>query len=107
MYCYIKEWPDKMATLMTEDGVVIWTFETIEEAREVWQDWYQQQAYQSQQLMSCVKLKTEGIAEPPIEIYSHPSSFTASLKKVIASCHRYFSGSRDKSNIDASFRDSI
>ena len=39
MYCLIKEWPNKMATLMTEDGVVLWTFSDVEEARQVWQDW--------------------------------------------------------------------
>ena len=39
MYCLIKEWPNKMATLMTEDGVVLWTFSDIEETRKVWQDW--------------------------------------------------------------------
>lgn len=39
MYCLIKEWPNKMATLMTEDGVVLWTFSDVEEARRVWRDW--------------------------------------------------------------------
>ena len=39
MYCLIKEWPNKMATLMTEDGVVLWTFNNVEEAREVWHAW--------------------------------------------------------------------
>ena len=39
MYCLIKEWPNKMATLMTEDGVVLWTFSNVEEAREVWHAW--------------------------------------------------------------------
>ncbi len=39
MHCLIKEWPNKMATLMTEDGVVLWTFSDVEEARKVWQDW--------------------------------------------------------------------
>lgn len=39
MYCLIKEWPNKMATLMTEDGVVLWTFSNVEEARKVWRDW--------------------------------------------------------------------
>ncbi|MBL8500648.1 MAG: hypothetical protein LZF85_06890 [Nitrosomonas sp.] len=39
MYCLIKEWPNKMATLMTEDGVVLWTFSNIEEARKVWREW--------------------------------------------------------------------
>ena len=39
MYCLIKEWPNKMATLMSEDGVVLWTFSSAEEARRVWLDW--------------------------------------------------------------------
>lgn len=39
MYCLIKEWPNKMATLMTEDGSVLWTFSNVEEARKVWHDW--------------------------------------------------------------------
>lgn len=39
MYCLIKEWPNKMATLMTEDGVVLWTFSDAAEAHKVWQDW--------------------------------------------------------------------
>ncbi|MEK7302978.1 MAG: hypothetical protein AAB073_07500 [Pseudomonadota bacterium] len=28
-----------MATLMTEDGVVLWTFSNVEEARKVWSTW--------------------------------------------------------------------
>ena len=95
MFCCIKERPDKMAILMTEDGVVLWTFNSIEEAREVWHDWYQQQASQSQQLMSCLKQRTVEITEPPIEKYAH-SSFSTRLKAVTASCHRYFSGIRGK-----------
>ncbi len=43
MNCLIKEWPNKAATLMTEDGVVLWTFSSIEEASEVWRDWCMQQ----------------------------------------------------------------
>jgi len=39
MHYLIKEWPNKMATLMTEDGVVLWTFNNVEEAKQVWQDW--------------------------------------------------------------------
>jgi hypothetical protein len=39
MNFYIKEWPNKMATLMTDDGVVLWTFSNAEEARKVWRDW--------------------------------------------------------------------
>ena len=39
MNFYIKEWPNKMATLMTDDGVVLWTFSNVEEAHSVWCDW--------------------------------------------------------------------
>jgi hypothetical protein len=40
MMFYLKEWPNRSATLMSEDGVVLWTFPTLEEARRVWRDWY-------------------------------------------------------------------
>lgn len=39
MQYLIKEWPNKMATLMTEDGVVLWTFNNVKEAEKVWCDW--------------------------------------------------------------------
>lgn len=39
MNFYIKEWPNKMATLMTDDGVVLWTFSNADEARKVCHDW--------------------------------------------------------------------
>lgn len=39
MHFIIKEWPNKMATLMTEDGVVLWTFSDAEEARRVCHAW--------------------------------------------------------------------
>lgn len=40
MQYLIKEWPNKMATLMTEDGVVLWTFNNVKEAEKVWRDWH-------------------------------------------------------------------
>lgn len=40
MQYLIKEWPNKMATLMTEDGVVLWTFNNVKEAEKVWCDWH-------------------------------------------------------------------
>ena len=43
MFCYIKEWPNKMATLITEDGVVLCTCQNTDEAQQVWRDWKQQQ----------------------------------------------------------------
>ena len=39
MNFYIKEWPNKSATLMTDDGIVLWTFSSVTEARKVWHDW--------------------------------------------------------------------
>ena len=41
MLCYIKEWPNKMATLMTADGIVLCTCENTDAARQVWHDWKQ------------------------------------------------------------------
>lgn len=96
MYCCIKEWPDKMATLMTEDGVVVWTFNSIEEAREVWHDWYQQQTHQSKRQMSSVAQTSLEMSELPIEIYAHSSSFSTRLKAATASCYRYFSANSGK-----------
>lgn len=40
MYFYIKEWPNNSAALMSEDGVVLWSFASVEEARKVWREWY-------------------------------------------------------------------
>ena len=41
MFFYIKEWPDKTATLMAKNGAVLWTFHSVEEAQRVCRDWYQ------------------------------------------------------------------
>jgi hypothetical protein len=41
MFFYIKEWPDKTATLMARDGAVLWTFSSEEEAQNVCQEWHQ------------------------------------------------------------------
>jgi hypothetical protein len=43
MYFYIKEWPNKTATLMADNGTVLWTFSSVEEARRVCEEWYQAQ----------------------------------------------------------------
>ena len=39
MRAYIKEWPNKTATIMTEDGQVVWTFSSMEEARRACHEW--------------------------------------------------------------------
>ncbi len=38
MNFYIKEWPDDTATLMTQDGRVVWIFPSIEEAADAAQN---------------------------------------------------------------------
>lgn len=40
MYFYIKEWPNKTATLMLENGTILWTFHNVEEAQKVCIEWY-------------------------------------------------------------------
>ena len=40
MYFYIKEWPNKTATLMSDNGTVLWTFHNVEEAQQVCREWY-------------------------------------------------------------------
>lgn len=72
MFCYIKEWPNKMATLMTADGVVLCTCETTDEAKKVWQDWKQQH----------LKLLD---TEPEILPYS--PTVADWLKAVVAGCY--------------------
>ncbi|MGD2056605.1 MAG: hypothetical protein PVJ15_07345 [Gammaproteobacteria bacterium] len=39
MRAYIKEWPNKTATIMTEDFQIVWTFASMEEARQVGREW--------------------------------------------------------------------
>jgi len=34
MNFYIKEWPDNTASLITEGGLVVWFFSSVEEAEE-------------------------------------------------------------------------
>ena len=43
MVFFIREWPNKTATLMTEDGVVLWTFTNVKEAEFVCEEWYRVQ----------------------------------------------------------------
>ena len=40
MKLFVKEWPNKTATLITENGQVVWTFGSVEEARETCKQWY-------------------------------------------------------------------
>jgi hypothetical protein len=40
MKLFIKEWPNKTATIMTETGQVVWTFSNREMARHACQEWF-------------------------------------------------------------------
>jgi len=40
MKLFIKEWPNKTATIMTENGQVVWTFSSREIARHACREWF-------------------------------------------------------------------
>ncbi|MEZ5541384.1 MAG: hypothetical protein R3F42_05000 [Pseudomonadota bacterium] len=40
MQVIIKEWPNKTASLISESGQLIWTFSTVQEARQACSDWH-------------------------------------------------------------------
>ena len=40
MTFFIKQWPDHTATLMADNGAVLWTFSSVAEARAVCEEWY-------------------------------------------------------------------
>jgi len=39
MRLFVKEWPNKTATLMTENGQVVWTFGSVREAWQACREW--------------------------------------------------------------------
>lgn len=41
MDMYIKEWPNKTATLLSESGEVLWTFSTVADAEQAYREWSQ------------------------------------------------------------------
>lgn len=40
MRIYIKEWPNRTATIMSANGQVIWTFSSTDEARQACSEWH-------------------------------------------------------------------
>lgn len=46
MIFFIKEWPNRTATLMADNGAVLWTFSSVAEARKVCDEWYKVQGEQ-------------------------------------------------------------
>lgn len=77
MYCYIQEWPNKTATLMTIDGVVLCTFNNTDEAQQVWKTWCQQQKTQMQPSVQ---------SDPQPEIIPCSKTFSRWLGQVLTTC---------------------
>lgn len=71
MFCYIKEWPNKMATLMTTDGIVLCTCKNTDEARKIWHDWKRQQM--------------QDAPDADLEVLRYVPTVTDRLRTVIAS----------------------
>lgn len=44
MRVVIKEWPDSTATIMTDIGQVVWTFNSAELARSTCREWFRSAA---------------------------------------------------------------
>ena len=40
MKVFIKEWPNKTATVMTGNCQVVWTFSSVAEARKACREWH-------------------------------------------------------------------
>ncbi len=40
MKVLIREWPNQTATIMTDNGQVIWTFSSLEEAHQACNEWH-------------------------------------------------------------------
>jgi hypothetical protein len=40
MLVYIKEWPNKTASILSNNGQVIWTFSSTSEARRACGEWH-------------------------------------------------------------------
>lgn len=40
MNFYIKTWPDDTATLMTDNGQVLWSFHSLNDAVSACREWY-------------------------------------------------------------------
>ncbi|NOX75059.1 MAG: hypothetical protein GXP17_00240 [Gammaproteobacteria bacterium] len=54
MVFFIKEWPNKTATLMADNGTVLWTFSSVDEAQRVCREWYSMQADNVQRSAGCL-----------------------------------------------------
>jgi hypothetical protein len=40
MRVFVKEWPNQTATLLTENGQVIWTFDSVALAKSACREWF-------------------------------------------------------------------
>ena len=58
---FIKEWPNKTATLMADTGAVLWTFQNLDEALHVCREWYNLQAKNNPVFE---ELRDDGLMDP-------------------------------------------
>jgi hypothetical protein len=61
MKLFIKEWPNKTATIMTESGQVVWTFSNREIARDACRAWFTTLA---DKIEYCEILDEDSLANP-------------------------------------------
>ncbi len=52
MEFYIRELPDGKATLMTHDGLYLFTFQSLDSARQACEDWYQSHGNEAGEIAS-------------------------------------------------------
>jgi hypothetical protein len=61
MKLFIKEWPNKTATIITENGQVVWTFSNREIARHACEQWF---ATLAEKVEYCEILDEDCLANP-------------------------------------------
>ena len=63
---FIKEWPNKTATLMADTGAVLWTFHDVDEALRVCREWYNLQTKNKPvfERLRDEELRDDGLMDP-------------------------------------------
>lgn len=64
MYFFIKEWPDKSATFMTDTDQVLWTFTSLAEARQACRNYYAVRIHTDQHSLAGIH---SGRVAPPVQ----------------------------------------
>lgn len=61
MVLFIKQWSNQAVTLLSEDGVTLWTYASVAEAREVWGELYDRVEFRPDRHLGCVR--EHGVSE--------------------------------------------